>query len=82
MTRLKAIIESTPELIGGKAATPVVETATQVAARRSGAINQAKADIARVIEDLERGLGYRGAFPAIKFLSEAFDALSKREREK
>ena len=78
MTRLKAIIESTPELIGGKDATAVVETASQVAERKAATITQAKSDIARVIKDLERGLGYRGAFPAIKLLAEAFDALSKR----
>ena len=63
MTRLKAIIESTPELIGGSvAATQVVETANAVAEREALAIEQAKENIRRVIESLEHNFGVVPAF--------------------
>ena len=80
MTRLKAIIESTPELIGGKAATPVVETASAVAEREALAISQAKENIQRVIESLEHNFGVVPAFQITRHLCAALDAMGTVKR--
>ena len=78
MTRLKAIIESTPELIGGNVTTPVVETETAVAEREALAIEQAKENIRRVIESLEHNFG---VVPAItRHLCAALDEINRKEK--
>ena len=81
MNRLKAIIEETPELLGGNVTTPVVETSTEIAERRAAAVQRARDTIQRTIADLERNLGPVPAFRITRHLSEAFDAAGKVERK-
>jgi hypothetical protein len=74
MTRLKAIIESTPELIGGSvAATPPTEITPEQAIRFVAGLR-----IRELICDLECALGVVKAFPITRHLCEALDQLGRK----
>ena len=74
MTRLKAIIESTPALIGGSvAATPPTEITPEQVIRFVAGLR-----IRELICDLEGALGVVKAFPITRHLCAALDSLSTR----
>ena len=76
MTRLKAIIESTPELIGGSmAATPPTKITAEQASRFVAGLR-----IRELICDLERALGVVKAFPITRHLCAALDEMGKVKR--
>ena len=74
MTRLKAIIESTPELIGGKSvATPPTEITPEQTIRFVAGLR-----IRELICDLEGALGVVPAFRITRHLCAALDEMGRK----